>query len=172
MRDHLLGDPACVPAEAIWVHGNYAVEPASDLPARDDSRVARARPIPGPVPVPLGPIAELLFELGFGPLGTHEQGRPPWGRRHCGRGSLGSIELLPRARRSESTQRGSSGRPSQRRRRTPGPEGGTHGQGRERCCGLDVHKDTVVACVRTPGEGGRRHQEVRTFGTTTAQLLA
>jgi transposase len=42
----------------------------------------------------------------------------------------------------------------------------------ERCCGLDVHKDTVVACVRTPGEGGKRHQEVRTFGTTTAQLLA
>ena len=24
----------------------------------------------------------------------------------------------------------------------------------ERCCGLDVHKDTVVACVRTPGNGG------------------
>jgi len=42
----------------------------------------------------------------------------------------------------------------------------------ERCCGLDVHKDTVVACVRTPGEGGSRHQEVRTFGTTTAALLA
>jgi len=42
----------------------------------------------------------------------------------------------------------------------------------ERCCGLDVHKDTVVACVRTPGEGGKRHQEVRTFGTTTAALLS
>jgi transposase len=42
----------------------------------------------------------------------------------------------------------------------------------ERCCGLDVHKDTVVACVRTPGKGGRRHQEVRTFGTTTVALLA
>ena len=41
----------------------------------------------------------------------------------------------------------------------------------ERCCGLDVHKDTVVACVRTPGEGGKRRQQVRTFGTTTAQLL-
>lgn len=41
----------------------------------------------------------------------------------------------------------------------------------ERCCGLDVHKDTVVACVRTPGGGGKRHQEVRTFGTTTAELL-
>jgi transposase len=42
----------------------------------------------------------------------------------------------------------------------------------ERCCGLDVHKDTVVACVRTAGEGGKRRQEVRTFGTTTAALLA
>lgn len=41
----------------------------------------------------------------------------------------------------------------------------------ERCCGLDVHKDSVVACVRTPGEGGKRHQEVRTFGTTTSALL-
>lgn len=41
-----------------------------------------------------------------------------------------------------------------------------------RCCGLDVHKDTVVACVRTPGKGGRRQQEVRTFGATTRDLLA
>jgi transposase len=41
----------------------------------------------------------------------------------------------------------------------------------ERCAGLDVHKDTVVACVRTPGERpGRRHQEVRTFGTFASQL--
>lgn len=42
----------------------------------------------------------------------------------------------------------------------------------ERCCGLDVHKDTVVACVRTPGKGGKRHQETRTFGTMTTDLLA
>jgi transposase len=41
-----------------------------------------------------------------------------------------------------------------------------------RCAGLDVHKDTVVACVRTPGRGGKRHQETRTFGTMTADLLA
>ena len=37
----------------------------------------------------------------------------------------------------------------------------------ERCCGLDVHSRTVVACRLTP-EG----QEVRTFGTTTHELLA
>lgn len=42
----------------------------------------------------------------------------------------------------------------------------------ERCCGLDVHKDTVVACVRTPGKGGRRDSETRTFGTVTVELLA
>jgi transposase len=35
----------------------------------------------------------------------------------------------------------------------------------ERCCGLDVHKKTVVACVLTP-EG----KQTRTFGTMTGQL--
>ncbi len=39
-----------------------------------------------------------------------------------------------------------------------------------RCAGLDVHKKTVVACVRVPGDGGRRLQETRTFATTTRQL--
>ena len=39
-----------------------------------------------------------------------------------------------------------------------------------RCAGLDVHKDTVVACVRTPGWDGQRGEQVRTFGT--AELLA
>jgi len=42
----------------------------------------------------------------------------------------------------------------------------------ERCGGLDVHKDTVVACVRVPGAGRRREQTIVTFGTTTIQLLA
>lgn len=41
-----------------------------------------------------------------------------------------------------------------------------------RCCaGLDVHKDTVVACVRTTGPDGGIDQVVRTFATTTAGLL-
>jgi transposase len=39
----------------------------------------------------------------------------------------------------------------------------------ERCAGLDVHKKTVAACVRSPGEG-QRHSEVRTFGTFQSQL--
>ncbi len=43
----------------------------------------------------------------------------------------------------------------------------------ERCAGLDVHRDTVVATVRVPGSGKsrrRRSQETRTFGTTIGQL--
>jgi transposase len=43
----------------------------------------------------------------------------------------------------------------------------------ERCAGLDVHRDTVVATVRLPGKGRsarRRTQETRTFRTTVAQL--
>ena len=41
----------------------------------------------------------------------------------------------------------------------------------ERCCGLDVHKQTVVACVIVPGKGRQPNKEVRTFGTMTADLL-
>jgi transposase len=41
----------------------------------------------------------------------------------------------------------------------------------ERCCGLDVHKRVVVACLLTPGVGGRPAREVRTFGSTTPELL-
>jgi transposase len=37
----------------------------------------------------------------------------------------------------------------------------------DRCCGLDVHKKTVVACVMTPAG-----QETRTFSTMTQDLLA
>jgi len=42
----------------------------------------------------------------------------------------------------------------------------------ERCCGLDVHKKTVVACLVTPGRGGQPTREVRTFSTMTRELLA
>src|SRR5437870_7079545 len=42
----------------------------------------------------------------------------------------------------------------------------------ERVCGLDVHKQTVAACVRVPASKGAREQHVRTFGTTVAELLA
>lgn len=39
-----------------------------------------------------------------------------------------------------------------------------------RCAGLDVHKQTVVACARIAADGPLR-QEVRTFATTTTGLL-
>jgi len=39
-----------------------------------------------------------------------------------------------------------------------------------RCAGLDVHKDSVVACVRCVSSPA--HQEVRSFATTTSDLLA
>jgi transposase len=41
----------------------------------------------------------------------------------------------------------------------------------ERCAGLDVHKATLVACVRLT-IGGKVNRECRTFDTTTAGLLA
>lgn len=42
-----------------------------------------------------------------------------------------------------------------------------------RCCaGLDVHKKTVVACVRRIDAAGRVEQQVCTFGTMTAELAA
>lgn len=41
----------------------------------------------------------------------------------------------------------------------------------ERVAGLDVHKDTVVACVRVAA-GGQAQRECRTFATTTKGLTA
>ncbi|GAC1554218.1 MAG: IS110 family transposase [Herpetosiphon sp.] len=40
------------------------------------------------------------------------------------------------------------------------------------CCGLDVHKKLVVACLMVTAADGKVHKEVRTFGTMTAELLA
>jgi transposase len=39
-----------------------------------------------------------------------------------------------------------------------------------RCCGLDVHKETVVACLRLVIDG-KAVKEPRTFQTTTASLI-
>ncbi|HUC42066.1 MAG TPA: IS110 family transposase [Gemmatimonadales bacterium] len=42
----------------------------------------------------------------------------------------------------------------------------------ERCCGLDVHRDTVAACVRIGGGPGQRTQQhVQTFRTTAGDLV-
>lgn len=42
----------------------------------------------------------------------------------------------------------------------------------ERVAGLDIGKEEVVAAVRTPGQGFKRRQEIRTFPTFTASLEA
>jgi transposase len=39
-----------------------------------------------------------------------------------------------------------------------------------RAAGLDVHKDTVTACVRTPEPGGGRRQRIREVRTFTHDL--
>src|SRR5262245_35447276 len=41
-----------------------------------------------------------------------------------------------------------------------------------RCCGLDIHKKPVVACVLLTSSNGQVQREVRTFGTMSADLLA
>ncbi len=40
------------------------------------------------------------------------------------------------------------------------------------CCGLDVHKKLVVACLMVTAADGKVHKEVRTFGTMTSDLIA
>ena len=42
----------------------------------------------------------------------------------------------------------------------------------KRAAGLDVHKAQVTACVRVPGRGRERVQEVAEFETTVRGLLA
>ena len=41
-----------------------------------------------------------------------------------------------------------------------------------RCAALDVHKDTVMGCVRVPDGQGGRAQEMREFRTFTVGLYA
>src|ERR1041385_8241563 len=42
----------------------------------------------------------------------------------------------------------------------------------ERCCGLDIHKRTVVACLIIPAPSGQPQKEIKSFGTMTEDLLA
>lgn len=39
-----------------------------------------------------------------------------------------------------------------------------------RCCGLDVHKKSIAACIIVPGANGRGTKETLTFGTTTREI--
>jgi transposase len=40
----------------------------------------------------------------------------------------------------------------------------------DRVAGLDVHKEMVAACVRTPGQGRARRSETREFATFLGDL--
>jgi transposase len=42
----------------------------------------------------------------------------------------------------------------------------------ERGCGLDVHQATVVACLLQVGKDGRVQKQMRTFGSTTRELVS
>src|SRR3981189_1971229 len=41
----------------------------------------------------------------------------------------------------------------------------------ERGCGMDVHQATVVACLFVVLKNGKVQKQIRTFGTTTRELL-
>ena len=41
-----------------------------------------------------------------------------------------------------------------------------------RCCGLDVHKTFIMACLIVIDAHGERRKELRRFGTMTVELLA
>ena len=42
----------------------------------------------------------------------------------------------------------------------------------ERGCGLDVHQATVVACLLMVLKNGKVQKQIRTFGTTTRELVS
>jgi len=39
------------------------------------------------------------------------------------------------------------------------------------CCGIDIHKETAVCCLRTVDKDGNVNEQKRIFGTTATQLL-
>jgi transposase len=41
-----------------------------------------------------------------------------------------------------------------------------------RCCGIDVHRRSLTACLITPGSAGQPRKEIRRFGTMTDELVA
>jgi len=40
------------------------------------------------------------------------------------------------------------------------------------CCGIDVHKESITACVLWAGEGQQRREQKRKFNTFTRDWLA
>src|SRR5437899_4735717 len=111
--------------------------------------------------------------MGLGPPTPHENGLAYAGRgsgnvalswyarvrNESDVGAFGTQHWRIRARRAESCTREA---PPGRGQTSPG--GSVMDQLIERCCGLDVHRDTVAACVRVPGpkrEAAARGADVR-----------
>lgn len=97
---------------------------------------------------------------------TNGRGRQDFGanqaRRETGSGACWQSRLLLRARWGISLSAGRSvGR----------LEGCCIRIVLQNCCGLDVHKDTITACLLVADQRGRVRKEKRTFGTKTADLL-
>jgi hypothetical protein len=42
----------------------------------------------------------------------------------------------------------------------------------ERCCGLDVHKKLIVACLLVVSAQGELEKQIRSFSTMTKDILA
>src|SRR5207237_9127337 len=108
--------------------------------------------------------------MGLGPPTPHENGLA-----YAGRGS-GNVALSWYARVRNESDVGAFGTPHCRilarraesctREAPPGrgqtsPGGSVMAELIERCCGLDVDRDTVAACVCVPGPNGRAEWEVR-----------
>jgi transposase len=41
----------------------------------------------------------------------------------------------------------------------------------QRCCGIDIHKKLVVACLLGLDKDGQLHKQIRSFSTMTEALL-
>lgn len=90
----------------------------------------------------------------------------------CDAGASGTPNcrlFIKRARTPDSLRGGSP----RRREGVPRPKEERDGQRVvQRCCGLDVHKASVTACVRVHrAAAGELHQEIREFAATTRGLL-
>src|SRR5713101_8355703 len=77
-----------------------------------------------------------------------------------------AVAVGSRARKGESVQKGHSAEGPRKIKE----RGVTMEVRYERCCGIDVHKRSVVAYVIVPGADRQPHKETRTFGTMTAEL--
>ncbi len=103
-------------------------------------------------------------------LGPGDEPGPDRDRRHVG---PDPVAPGPPGEHAEQTARCAEVAPGPRPSPSRDHSGATPMDLIHRCgAGLDVHKETVVACIRRADPDGQAHCQVRTFGTRTAELLA